>query len=416
MKPREYQLQSIKSLCAILPRFGVAMDASDTGVGKTYVAAFTAKELGWKVAVICPKSVIPSWKAALESIGVPYLFISNIEALRFKGTYFKKDKDSIFEYRWHLPERVLLIFDEAHRFSGSDTGNAKILASAPKPVLMLSATCADSPVHLRAIGHQLGIVHWDKWYAWCFQNGCVKNLPFNGLKFVGGQEVIERLHKQVFGEKGIRLRISDLGDAFPSNSIEAVPITVDDADAINAEYVEALQQLEAEAPTYAVQLLRARQISEHLKVQSIVEMTEDLLKEGKSVAIFVCFRDTLDLISKNFPNGSLIFGEQDPLDRQEAIERFQSNVSSVIVSTIQAGGVGVSLHDLEGDHPRVSLICPSFSAVDVKQALGRIHRNGAKTPCIQRILFAAETVEEQVRRKVEQKIDRIDLLNDGDLV
>jgi len=144
-------------------------------------------------------------------------------------------------------------------------------------------------------------------------------------------------------------------------------------------------------------------------------MAEDLLEEGKSVAIFVCFRDTLDRIAEDFPQAALIYGEQDAEERERAIASFQSNDKRLVVATIQAGGVGVSLHDLHGRHPRVSLICPTYSAVDLKQALGRIHRNGARTPCIQRILFAADTVEERVRRKVKKKIDNIQAINDGDL-
>jgi SNF2 family DNA or RNA helicase len=213
----------------------------------------------------------------------------------------------------------------------------------------------------------------------------------------------------------VRIRIADLGDAFPANTVEATPIAVDEAQALDADYLEALDLLEAEAPNAAVALLRARQKSEFLKVQAITEMADDLLEEGQHVAIFVCFRDTLDRLAEKFPYASLVFGEQDAEHRKQCIERFQSNQNRVIISTIQAGGVGISLHDLQGNAPRTALICPTYSAVDLKQALGRIHRNGAKTPCLQRILFAAGTVEERVRRKVQKKIDRIDTLNDGDL-
>lgn len=413
MTPRSYQIPSVERLAQILPRFGSALDGSDTGVGKTFVAAFTAKRLGWPVAVVCPKAVIPSWESALEQVGVRAIFVQNVERLRANKKYLVKGEKK--NWVWQLPERCLLIFDECHRHAGEDTASAHILKAAPKPVLMLSATCADSPIKLRAIGHQLGLVSWNDWYMWCFRNGCRKNVPFGGLKFVGGDEVLERLHQQIFGERGVRIRIADLGDAFPANSVEAVPIPVDEADALDHKYLAALEALEAEAPNSAVLLLRARQKSEFLKIPAIVEMAEDLLEEGKSVAIFVCFRDTLDRLAEDFPQAALIYGEQDADEREQAIAAFQSNAKRLIVATIQAGGVGVSLHDLQGGHPRVSLICPTYSAVDLKQALGRIHRNGAKTPCLQRILFAAGTVEERVRRKVQKKIDRIDTLNDGDL-
>lgn len=413
MTPRSYQIPSVERLAQILPRFGSALDGSDTGVGKTFVAAFTAQRLGWPVAVVCPKAVIPSWESALEQVGVRAIFVQNVERLRANKKYLVKGEKK--NWVWNLTERCLLIFDECHRFSGEDTANAWMLKAAPKPVLMLSATCADSPIKLRAIGHQLGLVSWNDWYMWCFRNGCRKNVPFGGLKFVGGDEVLERLHQQIFGERGVRIRIADLGDAFPANTVEAMPIAVDEANSLDANYLEALELLEAEAPNAAVALLRARQKSEFLKVQAITEMTHDLLEGGQHVAIFVCFRDTLDRLAEKFPNASLVYGEQEAEERKQAIELFQSNQNRVIISTIQAGGVGISLHDLQGNAPRTALICPTYSAVDLKQALGRIHRNGAKTPCLQRILFAAGTVEERVRRKVQKKIDRIDTLNDGDL-
>jgi superfamily II DNA or RNA helicase len=412
MTPRPYQRPAIQRLCAILPATGAALDASDTGVGKTYVAAFTAKELGWPVAVICPKAVIPSWKEALESVGVRCLFIENIERIRTQQRWVRQEKK---EWVWSLPERCLLVFDESHRHAGESTASAKILKAAPKPVLMLSATCADSPLKMRAIGHQLGLTTWNDWYGWCFKNGCKKNIPFGGLKFVGGSSVLHKLHQTIFPSKGVRLRIADLGDAFPQNTVEARAVPVDDADALDAEYLEALDLLEAEAPNAAVALLRARQRSEYLKINAIAEMTSDLIEEGNSVAIFVCFRETLARLAEKFPEASLVYGEQDADYRAQAILSFQSNQKRTIIATIQAGGVGISLHDLEGGHPRVSLICPTYSAVDMKQALGRIHRNGAKTPCLQRILFAADTVEERVRKKVQKKIDNITALNDGDL-
>ncbi len=74
------------------------------------------------------------------------------------------------------------------------------------------------------------------------------------------------------------------------------------------------------------------------------------------------------------------------------------------------------MHDINGKYPRVSLISPTFSAQDLKQALGRIHRAGAKSPAIQKIIFCAGTVEEKVAKKVAMKIKNIDTINDGDIV
>lgn len=412
MTPRPYQIEAASRHAANLKRFGVTVDGSDTGTGKTFVAALTAKSLGWPVAVVCPKSVIPSWKETLAVMGITPLFVENLERIRWDQKHARRTKKG---WEWNLPCRCLLIFDEAHRCTGSDSQNAMLLMSAPKPVMIVSATLADSPLKMRAVGHQLGIVHWDEWYRWCFAQGCQKNLPFQGLKFTGGEDVLLNLHQKVFGEKGVRIRVADLGDAFPENQVVTVAVPVDETDALDQEYYSALEALEQDAKSAGEMLLRARQKSEHLKLPAVIEMIDDAMDQGASVAVFMNFTDTLDRLRQAFPDAGTIHGGQTADEREEAIRKFQSNESRVILAMVQAGGVGVSLHDLHGGHPRVSLIFPTWSAVEMRQALGRIHRNGGKTPCLQKILFAADTVEERVRRKVDKKLDNIDLINDGDM-
>ena len=97
------------------------------------------------------------------------------------------------------------------------------------------------------------------------------------------------------------------------------------------------------------------------------------------------------------------------------IDAFQADETKVMLCQIQSGGVGVSLHDERGERPRSSLICPTYSAIDLKQALGRIHRAGAKSKSVQRIIFAADSIEEAVMKKVKAKLHNIETLNDGDI-
>tara|TARA_E500000331_G_scaffold270821_1_gene262419 strand:+ start:129 stop:392 length:264 start_codon:yes stop_codon:yes gene_type:complete len=81
----------------------------------------------------------------------------------------------------------------------------------------------------------------------------------------------------------------------------------------------------------------------------------------------------------------------------------------------QAGGTGLSLHDETGEYPRVSLISPSFSAIDLRQCLGRVHRATGKSPSIQKIVFASGTVEMRVCKLVRAKLNNLDLINDDEM-
>ena len=113
---------------------------------------------------------------------------------------------------------------------------------------------------------------------------------------------------------------------------------------------------------------------------------------------------------------SLVHGGQTSDERAEAVGKFQTNEYRICICMVQAGGVGLSLHDLKGTHPRVSFISPSFSAIDLRQSLGRIHRAGGLSLARQYVLFAADSVEEDVCRAVRRKLDNLELLNDGDLM
>ena len=91
------------------------------------------------------------------------------------------------------------------------------------------------------------------------------------------------------------------------------------------------------------------------------------------------------------------------------------NKSKIIICNIKAGGVGISLHDKTGERPRASLISPTWSSIDLQQALGRIHRAGGKSKSLQRILYVANTIEEKIADKIKDKLKNINTLNNGDL-
>ena len=164
--------------------------------------------------------------------------------------------------------------------------------------------------------------------------------------------------------------------------------------------------------------LRARQEVEMLKIPVFEELARDAYESGNSVAIFVNFRESVDALLKRlagFCEIRVIHGGQTEFERELQCKDFQSDKARIVISTIQAGGTGISLHDVNGDYPRVSLISPTFSAIDFRQCLGRIHRAGAKSPAVQKIVFAEDSVEMRVCNLVRKKLNNLDLINDDEL-
>ena len=120
----DFQIPQVEKLIKAYDHSNVAVDSSDTGVGKTYAAAAVAKKLGKRPIVICPKSVITPWFRVMESFGLEPYGVSNYESIKSSSWYNGKTRNkekceflvySNDEYVWMLPDDAMLIFDEAHR-------------------------------------------------------------------------------------------------------------------------------------------------------------------------------------------------------------------------------------------------------------------------------------------------------------
>src|SRR5271154_104687 len=78
----KYQIPHFYQLEEILRVRNCALDASDTGTGKTYVAIAIAFVLGKKPFIICPKAVIPNWINIAKELGVELFGIANYEMIK----------------------------------------------------------------------------------------------------------------------------------------------------------------------------------------------------------------------------------------------------------------------------------------------------------------------------------------------
>lgn len=397
----DWQKPSAEAIRSALLTHGVVADASDTGTGKTYKVLAVAHALGRPIAVICPKAVIPEWRRLAGIFGVPCEVI-NYEMVRTGKTHLGRwaVKGKVFE--WTLPPRSLLIFDEAHNCGGQKTQNSKLLIAARRqqlPTALLSATLIANPLKAYAIGYALRLHNLTDYWNWAARHGVKKGFFGMEWKPVNPEPIMQKI-REAIGPRFTRIRKADVPN-FPQNQI--IPTYVD---------TESNPDLEQLVGDYSV---GARQIVELAKVPSIAAMAEDLVEAGHNVVIFVNFVATLEALRERFPEAGIIRGGQGSTERSEAINRFQHNAEPVLLVMSQAGGTGLSLHDLHG-RPRAALISPGWSAVEFLQVLGRIHRAGALSPALNYVLFAPTVpVERRIRNQLEQKLHNLASLNDHDL-
>lgn len=422
-KPFDWQEASIANIVSALKRERGAIDASDVGVGKTYIALFAAKQLNLPVAIMCPKSLMLQWKEACDNVGVKPVYIINYEkaVLGFDHGRWLNSK----MYEWTLKTPHLLITDEAHRLRNYKTRTCTMFESganynAPFKLLAMSATLAEDPMHFKAIGRWLNLFPRGQFWPWAQMNGVFRE-GF-GFRFTSNMELrqqfLKNLHGRLFPWKGNRLRVSEV-PGFPDQVINFVPVNVDEKSYAKVEKRIEELKLKAmdDAPLPIVELLRARQEMELLKVKSLIELSNDAVADGNSVAIFLEFLETIHAVTEGLSEHQplVLTGENDdPAFREAARVAFQNNERSIIILQSRVGGVGLSLHDLKGK-PRVSFISPSYSATTFKQVLGRIRRAGGLSPAIQNIVYVPQSVEARVIRAVKNKMNNLDLLWDGDL-
>ena len=425
----EYQLTSVQYAMRSMSKYNRALLGHGTGMGKTAIALAVSRERGRRVAVICPKPITTDWHRLAKYLGVETYEVCGWEWVKTGkskiGRWTDSDKR---EFQFMLPPDTDLVFDEVHRAKAQgNTQNAFILRDAVVqnvPTIALSATIADDPTKMWALGQFLGLHQGGKdYFRFLIGNGCV-NTQF-GMQFRGGNKILKNIHGRIFPDRGNRLKPSDVGSAFPETLIQARAFDMDTARDIAKEYddllirVEEIKMQENAASSMGAvlaEMTRARQKIELFKAPAVCAMVKDLIEEGNSVFIAVNFTETLKFMEAELKTTCTIRGGQNDITRRGNIDSFQNDKSRVIIGIIQACREGLNLQDLNGNFPRVALIMPTYSVFDLKQVLGRVHRAGGKSKSIQYLIYAAGVdIEESVCSSLDAKLKRMDTLMDGEV-
>ena len=435
---RPWQIESVSKLVTAINGGGCAIDGSDLGIGKTYVACGVARELGMKILVICPKAVMESWRRVIvehfkmknELVG-----IINYEQIRIGksdspfASYVENRKTHRSKFIWKIKKDTLIAWDESQKLKNWKTKNSKTCIEALKQnykMLFCSATNATNPLELRTVGTCLNLFKGaTSYYQWCYEHGVSKGRF--GLEFTTDmklrQRVLSKLHKDIFINRGVRLTRDTIPN-FPDSEVIAECYNMDDSDVkkineCHAEMQKELKKLAKLTKTDKISeltaILRERQEIELVKIPLFIEMVEEGIESGMSIVVFVNFTDTLNALAQRLNTKCIFDGKTSNEIRQKNVDDFQSDKERVILVNVQSGGAGLTLGDMIGKYPRLALISPTYSAVLMRQTTGRVWRESSKTKSIQKIVFVAGTIEENVCKNVQEKLKNLDLLNDGDL-
>lgn len=431
-------------MAALCSPNSAALDGSDTGAGKMWIAAWCAGKLDVTPLVIAPKSTLPEWRrvAAMFGVQVEAVGYEKIRGVRtkyltdppycrftetyYQGPYFRRlaasewgrevAKGNGTAWKWN-DEYQLIIFDEVHRCGGMTSLNSKLLIAAKRQaerVLCCSATAADDPRQLKALGYTLGLFELNGFRNWLLRNGCEPGV-FGGFALSDDPEAVRQalggIGRTIFqGGRGGRLRKEEI-PGFPKSHIATrlIPDETGKAAAIVTLLNELYQRNES-----LEKLNTLRQALELLRCEALADLAGDYALSSK-VVIFVNFRATVRELVRLLGNVPVIEGGISDEARESIKHRFQAGEVPILICNNQAGGEGIGLHApnsrTKADE-RTTLISPCYSGRQMKQVLGRVPRLGGGFSQ-QFLCYFADTPEEEIAASVSRRLGNLDALNDG---
>lgn len=416
--------------------------ADEPGLGKTATALIASAAAGAdRVLVIAPAVVKIAWQREagrwLPGRTVQVLNGRKASAIAAGTDVVIINYDILTAWQSQLTAWApqALSVDEAHMVKNSKSARAKAVAEIAEALptgalrmLLTGTPIPNAPIDLAHPLRVLGVLDpvfggfWPfaKRYAGAFHSGYGWDLS--------GATNLDELHDKLKSSCMVRRRKADVLD-LPERMIVDVPVELTGAagkgvraaqralvDVLVAAVREVIPETKAATPAMVGAVVRAAISSKGAafaelaalrrelgaaKAGLVVAQAEDLLEAGQPVVVMVHHHDVQDLVATALAAHGVvrIHGGQTPEARQAAIDAFQAGEASVCVASIQAAGVGITLHRASqvviGELP--------WTAAAQDQAIDRVHRIGQDAPVTAWRVIAAATLDERMASIIGRK-------------
>ena len=370
--PKPHQVTAIKKLLSN-DKFILA---DEMGLGKTTSAIISAVEAGYeKILIVCPASLKLNWEVEISN----YDSVENISVVN--GNNFNAKKWTIVNYDilknfHHLPKRGvntedlpvspidynefdLVIADEAHYLKNSNSNRTKIFndfaMKIPVRWLLTGTPITNKPIDFYNLLFLCESPVADSWvgYVKRYCAGRQFNRKGTNKKYwvCSGASNLEELNE--FSSDVILRRTKDESIDLPQKTVKPVYLPIEMSKNYNT-YIKEYEEWQEEMITngekpkvtdHLTQLVKVRQLLSSDKIETTINMAEEMIDNGHKVIIFSCFTNTIKELESHFGNKCVtIDGSVSSIRRQHAVESFQNNDKiKVFVGNIVAAGVGLTL-------------------------------------------------------------------------
>ena len=421
---------------------GILLQAH-AGLGKTYMVLPVIKYLldnslielksDWPMPVlwVTPAAVIPQTLEVISQFGLMGT-IFPISYAAFRGKLAEKiywDKtphpyNNTFLYTWkYMSMPSLVVFDECQGLKNDSSSQTQLSWSIPQGIkrIFISATPYQKVSEARSIVQGVGMETYGEPCTTETVPQLLQDIARWGRPTQLCQAQMERLRKAmqpyaVFVPKvrykhktHTRCRLIEFDTAAEREHYDGY------FQAFKKKCEEQMRNANFGRNEILVAMQKFREGAEEVRAVRMAKRAIEMAERGRQVIVVFNFVNPMRLAYKALKNAGLsedrishIVGGQSPAKREAQRAKFQEGKSDVLLFTMRSGGVGISLHhDRKEARPRHIIIPPTWSAIDLVQALGRGHRITSISDTTQEVVWYKDTIEETVCARVEAKLDCI---------
>lgn len=148
-----------------------------------------------------------------------------------------------------------------------------------------------------------------------------------------------------------------------------------------------------------VKFMTLRSLASKGKVKQATDFIRNFLANGKPLIVFCSLKEVVKALQKQFPDSVRVTGDDSLNDKQAAVDAFQSGEAQLIICSIKAAGVGLTLTASSN----VAFVEFPWTYADCCQCEDRAHRIGQKNNVNCYYLIGRNTIDRVLYNIIHKK-------------
>lgn len=419
---------------------GRALIADEMGLGKTAqgigASLLLRQQLGaGRVLTVCPASLKINWYREWVRFGglEPTIWHGQKRIGELDAQVHIINYDIFAKFREDLEQLGfdILLIDEAHYLKNKDSLRTQAIFggyhkknrtrlkpfAVPYAVLLTGTPVMNRPAELFPLLHYIAPDRFSDWFSYANRYGAWAPMNMEGRPW--RPQNLDELHQRT-KDIVIRRKKADVLKDLPPKLVSDVfvELTADQRKAYRQALMEVAEEWKEAAKEKKKPTLNELQILtgllNQIKLTKVRELVDELQDEDdvRPVLVFSTRLDPLKQLRTEYGERAIyIDGSMTPEARQAEVDRFQRGQATIALLSLRAAGVGLTLTKAD----TVIFIDQDFVPANHQQAEDRAHRIGQVNPVQIYYLLAEDTIDEDLRALLAEKVAITSQIADGEV-